>query len=303
MSQKHQIDPKIYASLTELKNVPARDPKQAQEGRARFLKEFENIAGMGAVRTYPNLLTFKTAILLAFIGILMFSGTVTAAAQHSLPGSSLYPVKLWTENVQLSLTVSPQAKAALLMRLSEKRMDEIIALADQGNSPPEEVFNLLEQHIQQILTLASDMDDDTLSQTLLQLRVFLQKQQNRIAQHQHYTNTETEKLLTQTRQRLQSYLDTVDGGLSDPQRFRNIENQTNEQPSTIEVTATAEQKGYQNNQNYQTPVNPGGGTPGPQPTSSPKNGNGSGSGKDGDGEKKKDGSGNDGSGSGGDKGK
>jgi len=303
MSQKHQIDPKLYASLTELKNVPSRDPMQAQEGRARFLKEFENSAGMGTARIYPNLLTFKTAILLALIGILLFSGTVTVAAQHSLPGASLYPVKIWTENVQLSLTASPKAKAALLLRLSEIRMDEIIALADQGNSPPEEVFNLLEKHIQQILTLASDMDDEALSQTLLQLREFLQTQQNRIAQHQRYTNRETEKLLTQTRQRLQSYLDTVDGGLSDPQRFRNSENQTNEQPSTIEVTATAEQKGYQNNQNYQTPVNPGGGTPGPQPTSSPKNGNGSGSGKDRDGEKKKDGSGNDGSGSGGGKGK
>jgi len=303
MSQKHQINPKIYASLTELKIVPARDPKQTRESRARFLRDLENVAGMGTVKRNPILLTFKTAIALALIGIILFSGIVTVAAQNSLPDASLYPLKLWTENVQLSLTASPQAKAAFLLELSEKRMDEIVTLSDQGNPPPEQVFNLLEQHIQQILTLASDMDDDTLSRTLLRLREFLQTQQNRIAQHQMYTNRETERLITQTRQRLQSYLDTVDSGLSDPQGFRNRENQSTEQQPTIEGTATAEPKQNQNNQIYQTPGNPESGTPSSQPTSDPKNGVGPGSGNDGDGSKNKDGSGNDGSGNGTGKGK
>ncbi len=298
MSQKHQIDPKIYDSLAELKIVPARDPKQAREGRARFLKDMENFEGMGTVKPYPALLAFKTVIILILVTLVLITGTVTAAAQNSLPDNSLYPLKLWTERAQLSLNRSPQAKVAILLKLSENRIDEIITLTDRGRHPPELVFNLLEQNIQQILILASDMDDDALIQTLLQLREFLTTQQDRLALQQLYTNRETERLVTQIRQRLGSYLDSVNRGLSDPQGFRNRENRSNEQSPNIEVTATAQQKQNQNNQIFQTPGSPGTGTPEPQTASGQKNGNGQGSDKDGNGSKKKDGSGNDGSGNG-----
>jgi hypothetical protein len=299
MNRKQKLDPKIFTLLSELVIVPARDPRLAQEGRARFLTELAIIENTATAKKYPTYLTFKTALALILIGIVLFSGTVAVAAQSALPNASLYAVKLWTENAQLSFTSSPQAKAMFLMELAEKRTDEIIILTDRGITPPEQVFNLLEQHIQQILSLARNMNADAFTQTMLGLREFLEAQQKRIGEPRKFTNRETERLFTRTGQKLQSYLDRVNFGLSDPQGFRNRDNQPIEQQTPIEVTVTPERNQYQN---YQTPDNPGSGTPRPQPTTDPKKGNGSGSGNDGDGSRKKDGSGNDGNGSGSGKG-
>jgi hypothetical protein len=295
MIRKQQIDPKIHTLLSELVPVPARDARLAQEGRARFLTELATIEDTATAKKYPIQFTFKTALALVLIGVFLFSGTVAVAAQSALPNASLYAVKLWTENTQLSFTRSPQAKAKFLMELAEKRADEIIILTDQGITPPEQVFNLLEQHIQQILSLAGNMNEDAYTQTMLGLREFLRAQQKRIGEPRKFTNRETERLFTRTGQTLQSYLDRVNFGLSDPQGFRNRENQPVEQQPPIEVTVTPEGNQYQN---YQTPDTPGSGTPTPQPTADPKKGDGTGSGNDGDGSKKKDGSGNDGKGSG-----
>jgi hypothetical protein len=70
------------------------------------------------------------------------------------------------------------------LKLSENRTDEIIALAEQGVTPPVKLIDLLEQQIQRILITAGSMNDDAFTRTLLQLREFLQTQQNRISEHQ-----------------------------------------------------------------------------------------------------------------------
>lgn len=43
MSHKQQIDPKIYAFLSELVNVPTLDAKLALEGRAHFFGTVGNM--------------------------------------------------------------------------------------------------------------------------------------------------------------------------------------------------------------------------------------------------------------------
>lgn len=139
---------------------------------------------MPTEKRYPSQLTFRTALALVLIGILLLSGTIAVAAQKALPIASLYPVKLWTENAQLSLTRSPQARTALLLKLSENRTDEIIALAEQGVTPPVKVIDLLEQQIQQILIIAGSMNGDAYTRTLLQLREFLLTQQRGISEHE-----------------------------------------------------------------------------------------------------------------------
>ena len=154
---------------------------------------------------------------LILAGALILGGGATAvAAQDDLPNQPLYPVKLMTENATLALTGDPQLQANLLMNMAQTRVEEMVALAGDGIPVPAQVGERLQQQIQQTLMLAADMDDAALTQTLLQLREQLQTQEQLMAQ----LHAETDPLLTQTRQMLQTRLQQVDDGLADPQGFR-----------------------------------------------------------------------------------
>ncbi len=74
-------------------------------------------------------------VALMVIGILLVSGGGTAlAASNSMPDSPLYPVKLATERVQLALTPSAVDKAQLCAALADRRVVEIIYLANKGDA-------------------------------------------------------------------------------------------------------------------------------------------------------------------------
>ena len=77
----------------------------------------------------------KTMPILAAILMLALAGGGTSlAAQGSLPGDLLYPVKVHVnENVEAALQVSPQAQAAFEAHLAQTRLDEAAQLAAQGH--------------------------------------------------------------------------------------------------------------------------------------------------------------------------
>jgi len=74
---------------------------------------------------------WATAVIAALVFLLASGGTV-AAANNSMPDETLYPVKLATETVRLTLTPSALGKAELYVKLVDKRVDEIIRMADKG---------------------------------------------------------------------------------------------------------------------------------------------------------------------------
>ena len=74
---------------------------------------------------------WATAVVAVLILLLAGSGTV-AAAGNSMPDGTLYPVKLATEKVRLVLTPSALGKAELYAKLADKRVTEIIKMADKG---------------------------------------------------------------------------------------------------------------------------------------------------------------------------
>jgi len=72
---------------------------------------------------------------LAVFMALIVAGTGTvAAASNSLPDSPLYSVKLATESVRLALTPSSLGKAELYAKFNDKRVAEIVAMAEKGKS-------------------------------------------------------------------------------------------------------------------------------------------------------------------------
>ena len=72
----------------------------------------------------------KKPMPIALILALLFSGSVSYAAEGTLPGDTLYPVKIHVnENLQTALALSTEAKAALHGRLAERRLEEATNLA------------------------------------------------------------------------------------------------------------------------------------------------------------------------------
>jgi len=75
------------------------------------------------------------SIILAIVLALSAAGGGTAyAAQDSLPGDALYPVKLGTEQVIMLLPGDDVVKAGRALSFAERRMGEIEALAEEGRS-------------------------------------------------------------------------------------------------------------------------------------------------------------------------
>lgn len=89
----------------------------------------------------------------AFAVVLVFGGVGTAAAaQGTLPGDLLYPVKLSVnEGVELALATSPKARAEVSAKLAERRVEEAETLAAQGKlnaAVGEELAANFEEHAQ-----------------------------------------------------------------------------------------------------------------------------------------------------------
>jgi hypothetical protein len=65
------------------------------------------------------------SVLLVVLIFAAVGGGTVYAAQSSTPGDILYPVKTGAENIQLTLTTSPVAKARLYLQLAQKRISEM----------------------------------------------------------------------------------------------------------------------------------------------------------------------------------
>lgn len=97
-------------------------PRDQPAGVAEWLTRFLGVA--------PRLR--QAAITLVMLITLILGGfSVTRVAADSLPTSRLYPVKLFTERVQLVLAPSPEAKAELSLRISQERQREAEILMRQ----------------------------------------------------------------------------------------------------------------------------------------------------------------------------
>lgn len=88
--------------------------------------------------------------------LLLAGGGTVAAASNSMPDNPLYSVKLATEQVQLILTPSDIGKARLCARLADRRVAEIIYIANKGNTQQVEVITQrLDKHLVTLVRLTS----------------------------------------------------------------------------------------------------------------------------------------------------
>ena len=90
--------------------------------------------------------------------ILIAGGGTVAAASDSLPGETLYPVKLATERVQLAFTFSDMGKAKLHAKFAGRRIEEMARIAERGDSERVEgLVSRFDAHLKNIEEWAAKM--------------------------------------------------------------------------------------------------------------------------------------------------
>jgi hypothetical protein len=77
---------------------------------------------------------FKTLAILVVLAVLLFAGIgiTSVAAQSSIPGDALYPVKTTIEQTRLGLAQDAGNRAQMRMSFAEQRLEEISQLIKEG---------------------------------------------------------------------------------------------------------------------------------------------------------------------------
>lgn len=106
----------------------------------------ESFSFLNLFRAMPKLTASFLAILLVLGS---FSG-VAFASQSSLPGDTLYDVKLFTEDTRVFLTQDEIEKAILHLKFAQARLNELNNLANAGNVPSDIISSVLENYQNQL---------------------------------------------------------------------------------------------------------------------------------------------------------
>jgi Domain of unknown function (DUF5667) len=128
----------------------------------------------GRFRSWFALTPVKVAASV-MLGVLIFAvvgGGTVLAAQSSTPGDVLYPVKTGAENIQLTLTTSPTAKARLYLQLAQRRINEMTQQAKLNrNINPQSVETVTNLFDKALSVLNTASNAPSINSTLSSLSV------------------------------------------------------------------------------------------------------------------------------------
>ena len=147
--QATELRPLLETALAA-KQASAIEPRSEFKARARYefrsaLQGMEAKRGLSFLEWWPR---WATVVAIVLVLLLAGGGTVTASS-GSMPNGFLYPVKIASEQVRLTLTPSKLGKAELYANLADKRVSEIVYVASKGNM---EQVELTTQRLNNALT-------------------------------------------------------------------------------------------------------------------------------------------------------
>jgi hypothetical protein len=131
-------------------------------------------------------LTSSRVLASVVIGVLILvlaGGSTVYAAQSSLPGDTLYPVKTGVENLQLAITTSPAVKANLYLKFAQQRIDEVQQEVKLNRNVNAQTLAKVQQQFDDTLKELSNSDNTKASNnTLSRLSVVTLNQQVELEQ-------------------------------------------------------------------------------------------------------------------------
>jgi hypothetical protein len=166
------------------------------------------------------MLNLIATILISASLVLGGGGLTVAAAQNSQPDQLLYGVKMLTEQVQMSLTDSPEAQYQLSLSFTTQRAEEVRKTFEAGNVPAEALQTRYQDQIEQTLRLALSLGEDQVAPALNQVETQLQNQAKALSQLQMNGSGGTDADLLQTQQMLHDRIQDVELGLDDADLLR-----------------------------------------------------------------------------------
>jgi len=155
-SVREQLEPLLRIAL-EIREPPDVKPSPSFKVKAR-VRLMDQIHGKQAVTKWPwfrynsqakpipyrRRFSMASVILVIVLTLSAIGGGTAYAAQDSLPGDALYPVKLGTEQMRMMLPGDDVVKAERALSFAERRMGEIEALAEKGR--PQDLDLAVEQY-------------------------------------------------------------------------------------------------------------------------------------------------------------
>ncbi|MBS41763.1 MAG: hypothetical protein CMH83_01055 [Nocardioides sp.] len=171
----------VVATLREAPQPEAR-PEFVSDLRARLMAEADT-ALAGATAT-PRPLTVPTSgrrerRLAAVVGgfaIVSATASMSVAAQSSLPGDTLYPLKRAIESAQTGLERAPEQRGAAMLDHASGRLDEVAALTRDGSGDARAISDTLHDFAEQAdaasLVLTDDFEATGREESISDLREF-----------------------------------------------------------------------------------------------------------------------------------
>lgn len=158
--QAAELKPMLETALAT-KRASAIEPRPEFRARARyqFRSALQAMESKGPLfGWWPRWATVVAIVLV----LLLAGGSTVAAASSSMPDESLYPVKIASEQARLALTPSSMGKAELYASLADKRIAEIVYVANKGDARQVELATQrLRNYLARIASLASAQREES----------------------------------------------------------------------------------------------------------------------------------------------
>jgi hypothetical protein len=217
-----------------LRQNPSRDPQIAKRGKERFLIQARSMAESVSkskgrrhiwwIDSINNLIfnkeispMYMTIASIVLVLSLMFGGTgaTVLAAQASLPNQPLYQVKTFSEELALRYSQQDSQRLQMELEYANRRVNEMVAMAEMDLEPPGRVLTRLETHLDQVVALAVKIEEVEMSRVLSQIRNRLQQQIRSLDEA-----PAAGPLMTRAMEAVQLRLHWVELGLNEPKAFR-----------------------------------------------------------------------------------
>ena len=153
---EHHMDQKTFLSAAQGLRLSASEKARMREA---LFADMERTAPQ-TVRSFGNLLRIFSGCMAAVMIFVLAGAGVSYAAESSLPGDTLYPVKVnLTEPLLLRFNNSIEAKVRVRARLATRRLDEAHRLAERSQLTADRLAIVNERLIGHINALESDLKE------------------------------------------------------------------------------------------------------------------------------------------------
>ncbi|OGD33910.1 hypothetical protein A2988_00245 [Candidatus Azambacteria bacterium RIFCSPLOWO2_01_FULL_46_25] len=160
----------------------------------------------------------KGAAALLVVAVVLTTGGVTLASQNALPGDTLYPLKLRTEQVRVALSASPAKKSGLHLEFASRRLNELEKIVQEESARQMNVDALLINYKTELEESQKLLDEDPRETEEIATRI-----DRATSAHQQTIKEISEKSQKKTfADTLKRYLDDADEHAESQNEFANL---------------------------------------------------------------------------------